>query len=118
MHAGVMTDPDGEALPTRPRTAPAGTGAGTALQVDLAAALRGGAADVDFSPTARALKTMDASNYRRVPLGVVAPRDADDVAAALAVCREHGVPVSRAAAGPRSPGRRPAPAWSWTSPAT
>ncbi|WP_240496836.1 FAD-binding and (Fe-S)-binding domain-containing protein, partial [Streptomyces torulosus] len=37
--------------------------------------------------------TMDASNYRRVPLGVVAPRDADDVAAVLAVCREHGVPV-------------------------
>ncbi|MFJ7043860.1 FAD-binding and (Fe-S)-binding domain-containing protein [Streptomyces sp. NPDC101112] len=36
---------------------------------------------------------MDASNYRRVPLGVVAPRDADDVAAVLAVCREHGVPV-------------------------
>ncbi|MBH1936016.1 FAD-binding oxidoreductase [Streptomyces sp. AV19] len=37
---------------------------------------------------------MDASNYRRVPLGVVAPRDADDVAAALAVCRGHGVPVT------------------------
>ncbi|MER5182861.1 FAD-binding and (Fe-S)-binding domain-containing protein [Streptomyces sp. NPDC002896] len=36
---------------------------------------------------------MDASNYRRVPLGVVAPRDADDVAAVLAVCRERGVPV-------------------------
>ncbi|HET6858937.1 MAG TPA: FAD-binding and (Fe-S)-binding domain-containing protein [Streptomyces sp.] len=37
--------------------------------------------------------TMDASNYRRVPLGVVAPRDADDVAAALAVCRAHEAPV-------------------------
>ncbi|MGW5419118.1 FAD-binding and (Fe-S)-binding domain-containing protein [Streptomyces sp. NPDC003943] len=49
--------------------------------------------DVDFSATARALTSMDASNYRRVPLGVVAPRDADDVAAALAVCRTHGVPV-------------------------
>ncbi|MEU5282651.1 FAD-binding and (Fe-S)-binding domain-containing protein [Streptomyces sp. NPDC020755] len=36
---------------------------------------------------------MDASNYRRVPLGVLAPRDADDIAAALAVCRDHGVPV-------------------------
>ncbi|MCC9710406.1 FAD-binding oxidoreductase [Streptomyces sp. MNU76] len=36
---------------------------------------------------------MDASNYRRVPLGVVAPRDADDVAAVLSVCRAHGVPV-------------------------
>nr|WP_249417004.1 FAD-binding and (Fe-S)-binding domain-containing protein [Streptomyces sp. TS71-3] len=36
---------------------------------------------------------MDASNYRRVPVGVVTPRDADDVAAALAVCARHGVPV-------------------------
>ncbi|WP_328538174.1 FAD-binding and (Fe-S)-binding domain-containing protein [Streptomyces sp. NBC_00344] len=49
--------------------------------------------DVRFGTTARALMTMDASNYRRVPLGVVAPRDADDVAAVLGVCREHGVPV-------------------------
>ncbi|UYQ62818.1 FAD-binding and (Fe-S)-binding domain-containing protein [Streptomyces peucetius] len=49
--------------------------------------------DVDFSAAARALTTMDASNYRRVPAGVVAPRDADDVAAALEVCRRHGVPV-------------------------
>ncbi|MDQ0794729.1 FAD-binding and (Fe-S)-binding domain-containing protein [Streptomyces sp. B1I3] len=56
----------------------------------LTAAVRG---DVDFSRTARALTTMDASNYRRVPRGVVAPRDAADVAAALRVCREHSVPV-------------------------
>ncbi|MFJ8075504.1 FAD-binding and (Fe-S)-binding domain-containing protein [Streptomyces sp. NPDC096176] len=49
--------------------------------------------EVDFSAAARALTTMDASNYRRVPVGVVAPRDADDVAAALEVCRRHGVPV-------------------------
>ncbi|MEU8674140.1 FAD-binding and (Fe-S)-binding domain-containing protein [Streptomyces sp. NPDC048560] len=56
----------------------------------LAAAVRG---EVDFGTSARALTTMDASNYRRVPLGTVAPRDADDVAAALAVCREHDTPV-------------------------
>lgn len=49
--------------------------------------------EVSFGTTARALTTMDASNYRRVPLGVVAPRDAEDVAAALAVCRAHAVPV-------------------------
>ncbi|GAA3505664.1 FAD-binding and (Fe-S)-binding domain-containing protein [Streptomyces prasinosporus] len=60
------------------------------LRAGLAAAVRG---EVDFGTTARALTTMDASNYRRVPLGVVAPRDADDVAAALSVCRTHGVPV-------------------------
>ncbi|MFJ2374646.1 FAD-binding and (Fe-S)-binding domain-containing protein [Streptomyces sp. NPDC087769] len=56
----------------------------------LRAAVRG---EVDLGATARALTTMDASNYRRVPIGVVTPRDADDVAAALAVCRAHGVPV-------------------------
>ncbi|MFI1811689.1 FAD-binding and (Fe-S)-binding domain-containing protein [Streptomyces sp. NPDC020422] len=63
-------------------------------RAELADALRAAVAgDVDFSTTARALTSMDASNYRRVPLGVVAPRDADDVAAALDVCRTHGVPV-------------------------
>ncbi|MFE9402117.1 FAD-binding and (Fe-S)-binding domain-containing protein [Streptomyces sp. NPDC006530] len=56
----------------------------------LAQVVRG---SVDLGVTARALTTMDASNYRRVPLGVVAPRDADDVAAVLAVCRTYGVPV-------------------------
>ncbi|WP_406837769.1 FAD-binding and (Fe-S)-binding domain-containing protein [Streptomyces sp. AHU1] len=67
-----------------------GTGAAGRLRAELAGAVRG---EVSFGATARALTTMDASNYRRVPLGVVAPRDADDVAAALAVCRAHGVPV-------------------------
>ncbi|MFI8088398.1 FAD-linked oxidase C-terminal domain-containing protein [Streptomyces sp. NPDC086080] len=60
------------------------------LRAALRAAVRG---EVDFGTTARALTTMDASNYRRVPLGVVVPRDADDVAAALSVCRTYGVPV-------------------------
>jgi FAD/FMN-containing dehydrogenase/Fe-S oxidoreductase len=60
------------------------------LEADLRGVVRG---DVGFDVTSRALMTMDASNYRRVPLGVVAPRDADDVAAVLVVCREHGVPV-------------------------
>ncbi|MFE6164306.1 FAD-binding and (Fe-S)-binding domain-containing protein [Streptomyces sp. NPDC056486] len=78
-----------------------GVGAGVDADVqdvekELRAAVRG---EVDFSVTARALNTMDASNYRRVPLGVLAPRDADDVAAALAVCRERGVPVVARGAG-------------------
>ncbi|MFE4615962.1 FAD-binding and (Fe-S)-binding domain-containing protein [Streptomyces sp. NPDC056747] len=59
----------------------------SALAADLRAAVAG---DVDFSVTARALTTMDASNYRRVPVGTVAPRDAADVAAVLEVCRAHG----------------------------
>lgn len=60
------------------------------LERTLRAELRG---DVDFGAAARALVTMDASNYRRVPLAVVAPRDAEDVAAALRVCAAAGVPV-------------------------
>lgn len=62
----------------------------------LAAAVRG---EVSFAAADRALVTMDASNYRRVPRAVVAPRDAEDVAAALRVCREHGVPVVPRGAG-------------------
>ncbi|MCX4233627.1 FAD-binding and (Fe-S)-binding domain-containing protein [Streptomyces ortus] len=60
------------------------------LTAALATTVRG---EVAFDATARALTTMDASNYRRVPLGVVAPRDADDVAATLSVCAGLGVPV-------------------------
>ncbi|MFJ8190989.1 FAD-binding and (Fe-S)-binding domain-containing protein [Streptomyces sp. NPDC096094] len=62
----------------------------TDLEAALRTAVRG---EVGFDVTSRALTTMDASNYRRVPLGVVAPRDADDVAAVLEVCRARGVPV-------------------------
>ncbi|MFG2469059.1 FAD-binding and (Fe-S)-binding domain-containing protein [Streptomyces canus] len=62
----------------------------TDLEADLRKAVRG---EIGFDVTSRALVTMDASNYRRVPLGVVAPRDADDVAAVLEVCRTHRVPV-------------------------
>ncbi|GAU64839.1 putative oxidoreductase [Streptomyces sp. NBRC 110611] len=60
------------------------------LAKELTAAVRG---EVSFAAADRALMTMDASNYRRVPRAVVAPRDAEDVASALRVCREHGVPV-------------------------
>ncbi|WP_260332972.1 FAD-binding and (Fe-S)-binding domain-containing protein [Streptomyces beigongshangae] len=65
-----------------------------ALRAALRAALHGRVrGDVALDPTARALTTMDASNYRRVPLGVVAPADADDVAATLHACAALGVPV-------------------------
>ncbi|MFF9849603.1 FAD-binding and (Fe-S)-binding domain-containing protein [Streptomyces litmocidini] len=67
------------------------------LAADLRAAVAG---EVDFSAGARALATMDASNYRRVPAGTVAPRDAADVAAVLEVCRAHGTtPVVARGAG-------------------
>jgi len=60
------------------------------LAVELARAVRG---IVRFDAGTRAMFSADASNYRRVPIGVVTPRDADDVEAAVAVCRAHEVPL-------------------------
>ncbi|MFI9723996.1 FAD-binding and (Fe-S)-binding domain-containing protein [Streptomyces sp. NPDC052396] len=51
------------------------------------------AGEVRFTPGDRALYANDASVYRQVPLGVVVPRDADDVLAALEVSRRHGAPI-------------------------
>ncbi len=42
--------------------------------------------DVNFDLASRALYAADASNYRQLPIGVIYPRDADDVEAALAAC--------------------------------
>jgi FAD/FMN-containing dehydrogenase/Fe-S oxidoreductase len=61
---------------------------------ELAAALRSNTrAEVRFTPGDRALYAYDASIYRQVPIGVVLPRDAGDVEAALAVCRRFDTPV-------------------------
>src|SRR5579871_2257729 len=49
--------------------------------------------DVRFDNQSRALYSTDGSNYRQVPIGVVLPRDADDVVAAIALCREFGAPL-------------------------
>ncbi len=49
--------------------------------------------DVRFDDGSRALYSTDGSNYRQVPVGVVLPRDADDVLAAISVCRELGAPL-------------------------
>jgi FAD/FMN-containing dehydrogenase/Fe-S oxidoreductase len=49
--------------------------------------------EVRFDNGSRALYATDASNYRQVPIGVVIPRDNDDVIAAIATCREFNAPV-------------------------
>jgi FAD/FMN-containing dehydrogenase/Fe-S oxidoreductase len=49
--------------------------------------------DVRFDNTSRALYATDGSNYRQVPIGVVLPRDADDVVAAISICKEFGAPL-------------------------
>jgi FAD/FMN-containing dehydrogenase/Fe-S oxidoreductase len=64
--------------------------AAAALRADLRRAVDGA---VRFDDASRAMWSADASNYRRVPIGVVAPRDVADLEAALAVCRAHDVPV-------------------------
>jgi FAD/FMN-containing dehydrogenase/Fe-S oxidoreductase len=49
--------------------------------------------EVRFDDGSRALYATDASNYRQLPIGVVIPRDPDDVMAAFEVCRRFDVPV-------------------------
>src|SRR3981189_2622171 len=60
------------------------------LAQSLRASIQG---DVRFDPGTRALYATDGSNYRQVPIGVVLPRDADDVLATVALCREFGAPL-------------------------
>jgi FAD/FMN-containing dehydrogenase len=35
----------------------------------------------------------DASNYRQIPIGVVLPRNIDDIIETVDICREFGVPI-------------------------
>ena len=81
-----------------PRTAPrpdAVNGAATGVDAEqLAMALRARVrGEVRFTDGDRALYSTDASNYRQIPIGVVLPRDADDVVETVAVCREFGAPI-------------------------
>ena len=67
---------------------------------EIAAALRrtvGG--EVRFDPYSRHLFSRDASMYAIEPIGVVFPRDADDVAAVVSTAGEFGVPVLPRGAG-------------------
>src|ERR1700681_4991694 len=61
-----------------------------ALRSKLTSEVRG---DVRFDDGSRALYATDGSNYRQIPIGVVLPRDADDVIAAISLCREFGAPL-------------------------
>jgi FAD/FMN-containing dehydrogenase/Fe-S oxidoreductase len=56
----------------------------------LAASIEG---DVRFDAGMRAVYSTDASNYRQLPIGVVAPRHEGDVAMALALARENALPI-------------------------
>ncbi len=62
----------------------------SALAKSLRDAIKG---EVRFDSSARALYATDGSNYRQVPIGVVIPRNNDDVEATVALCREFGAPL-------------------------
>ncbi|HEU4642997.1 MAG TPA: FAD-binding and (Fe-S)-binding domain-containing protein [Gemmatimonadaceae bacterium] len=73
-----------------------------ALERDLRAGVRG---DVLFDAGHRVMYAHDASNYRQVPIGVVRPRDAGDVVAAVEAARRHGAPVLARGGGTGIPGQ-------------
>ncbi len=60
------------------------------LERDLRARVDG---EVRFDAGSRAAYSTDASNFRQVPIGVVVPHTVDAAVEAVAVAREHGVPV-------------------------
>ena len=49
--------------------------------------------EVRFDDGSRALYATDGSNYRQVPIGVVIPRNVDDIMATVAAARHYGAPV-------------------------
>src|SRR5580765_4736289 len=66
------------------------------LERELKRTVRG---EVRFDRGSRAMYATDGSNYRQIPIGLVVPRDSDDVIAAMAVCRRYGAPVLPRGAG-------------------
>ena len=75
-------------------TTPAVQPGETVNQGELAAALRAaGLAEIETATRRRAEYSSDASNYRVVPEVVAFPRSADEIVAALAVCRELRAPI-------------------------
>src|SRR5688572_5324717 len=61
---------------------------------DIAAALRASIrGEVRFDDGSRALYASDGSNYRQAPIGVVVPRDVEDIVQTVAVCRRFEAPV-------------------------
>ena len=52
-----------------------------------------------FDRGSRALYATDGSNYRQIPIGLVVPRNDQDVVATVAACRKFGAPVLPRGAG-------------------
>jgi FAD/FMN-containing dehydrogenase/Fe-S oxidoreductase len=66
------------------------------LEKELTRRLNG---EVRFDQGSRALYATDGSNYRQIPIGLVVPRDDEDVIATVKACRKYGAPVLPRGAG-------------------
>ncbi len=55
--------------------------------------------EVRFDRGTRAIYATDSSNYRHIPIGVVLPRNREDVINTVAVCRRFGAPLLSRGAG-------------------
>jgi FAD/FMN-containing dehydrogenase/Fe-S oxidoreductase len=66
------------------------------LEKELTRMLNG---EVRFDQGSRALYATDGSNYRQIPIGLVVPRDDQDVIATVKICRKYGAPVLPRGAG-------------------
>ena len=71
-------------------------GASAELERELKSAVAG---EVRFDRGSRAMYASDGSNYRQVPIGLVIPRDDNDVLATVALCRKYAAPVLPRGAG-------------------
>jgi len=49
--------------------------------------------EVRFDEGSRALYATDGSSYRQIPIGIVLPRDVDDVIATISLARQFGAPI-------------------------
>jgi len=70
--------------------------ASESLEQSLRQAIRG---EVRFDPGSRALYATDASNYRHIPIGLVVPRDVEDVVNTVDICRQFDAPILSRGAG-------------------
>ena len=49
--------------------------------------------EVRFDEGSRALYSTDGSNYRQIPIGVVIPKNEQDIINTIAICKKYGAPV-------------------------
>ncbi len=93
------TDPRPAGIPLPPSShakAVNAFGSAKILELELRRVLRG---EIRFDAGACASYASDRSSYRQAPIGMVIPRDNDDVIAAMTACRKFGAPVLSRGAG-------------------